>query len=63
VIKLRDRLVKTIVAKRRRDDEQHVFDGVADLDVVDLDIAALTVEAPPTEFGAAGDVIVERSQP
>jgi len=63
VIKLRDRLVKTIVAKRRRDDEQHVFDGVADLDVVDLDIAELANAEPATEFGAAGDVIVERSQP
>ena len=33
MIKLRDRLVGYIVARRQRHDEQHVFDGVADLDV------------------------------
>jgi len=68
VIKLRDRLVKAIVERRRRDDEEHVFDGVADLVVADLDITELAVahaavEENPTELGTAGNVIVERSQP
>ena len=67
VIKLRDRLVKTIVAKRQRDDEQHdeqfVLDVVADLDISELAVAHAAVEESPNELGEAGNVIVERSQP
>jgi branched-chain amino acid transport system permease protein len=58
VIKLRDRLVGSIVAREQRQEEQHLFDGVTDLDVADLD-----VEEPPTEFGEAEHVVVEGSQP
>ncbi len=58
VIKLRDRIVGYIVALRQVHDEQHVFDGA----VADLDITDLVADEPPTEFGEADNVIVERSQ-
>jgi len=57
VIKLRDRIVRYIVAHRPGPAEQHVLDGVVeDLDITDL------VDEPPTEFDEADHVIVERSQ-
>jgi len=73
VIKLRDRLVGFILARRPRQDEQHLHASVAEFDLAEIDMSAHgvsangvgdpDVEAPATETDDADNVIVERSQP